>query len=143
VQEALIALWRLQSAPVRLDRWMLHAVVHRSLHARRTRIRRIRWEHGAAEAAQAAEHCAFCDPERELETAEFWSCLDRIAATLCAEQRDVWLLRDRDGLEYEEIAQRLGVPLGTVRSRLHRARTQLRVRIASESADALPGRVRA
>jgi RNA polymerase sigma-70 factor (ECF subfamily) len=35
-------------------------------------------------------------------------------------------LKDIDGQKYEDIAEIMGVPVGTVRSRLHRARTELR-----------------
>jgi RNA polymerase sigma-70 factor (ECF subfamily) len=47
-------------------------------------------------------------------------------ATLSEEHRLVLVLRDIDGCEYEAIAEILEIPLGTVRSRLHRARLQLR-----------------
>lgn len=42
-------------------------------------------------------------------------------------------------LTYDEIAQALQVPVGTVRSRIHRARSQVRARSDRESADAEPG----
>ncbi|MET7474461.1 RNA polymerase sigma factor [Streptomyces sp. NPDC005648] len=47
-------------------------------------------------------------------------------AGLSARQRDVVLLVAWAGLDYEEAALALGVPVGTVRSRLHRARSRLR-----------------
>jgi RNA polymerase sigma-70 factor (ECF subfamily) len=52
-------------------------------------------------------------------------------AELDADQRDV-LLYAWEGLSYEEIAASLGVPIGTVRSRLARARARLRSRLMSE-----------
>ena len=45
---------------------------------------------------------------------------------LSTEHRAVLVMKDIDGLKYEEIAEVMGVPIGTVRSRLHRARLDLR-----------------
>jgi RNA polymerase sigma-70 factor (ECF subfamily) len=47
----------------------------------------------------------------------------------------VLYLRAVEGLEYEDIAERLSLPVGTVRSSLHRARAQLKRRFAGEVAD--------
>jgi RNA polymerase sigma-70 factor, ECF subfamily len=47
-------------------------------------------------------------------------------ATLPREHREVILLAGREGMRYEEMAEALGVPIGTVRSRLFRARARLR-----------------
>jgi len=58
---------------------------------------------------------------------------DRLAdalATLDPEQRDVLLLHAWEELSYEEIAEALGAPVGTVRSRLARAGTHLRSQLA-------------
>ncbi len=46
------------------------------------------------------------------------------------EHRVILILRDIQGMAYEEIAEVLAVELGTVRSRLHRARMDLRARLA-------------
>jgi RNA polymerase sigma-70 factor (ECF subfamily) len=48
--------------------------------------------------------------------------VDRALATLSPEFREVLVLRDAHGLSYEEIARVVGVPIGTVMSRLARAR---------------------
>jgi RNA polymerase sigma-70 factor (ECF subfamily) len=45
---------------------------------------------------------------------------------LSDEHRNVLLMKDIEGMKYEEIAEVLDVPIGTIRSRLHRARLELR-----------------
>jgi RNA polymerase sigma factor (sigma-70 family) len=55
-------------------------------------------------------------------------------ATLAQEERDVLLLFAWADLRYAEIATALGVPIGTVRSRLHRARAHGRAALEREEA---------
>ena len=50
---------------------------------------------------------------------------------LPSDQQEIIVLREIQGLSYEEIASALGVPRGTVDSRLHRARAELRRRLSS------------
>jgi RNA polymerase sigma-70 factor (ECF subfamily) len=52
--------------------------------------------------------------------------LDAVLAALPEEQREVVLLRFVDGLSLGEIAEAMGIPLGTVKSRLHNALEALR-----------------
>jgi RNA polymerase sigma-70 factor (ECF subfamily) len=53
--------------------------------------------------------------------------LQRGINTLSHEQREVLLLVGLEGMRYEQVADILGIPVGTVRSRLSRARTTLRL----------------
>jgi RNA polymerase sigma-70 factor (ECF subfamily) len=52
--------------------------------------------------------------------------LDRSLAKLPQEQRQVLLLVGMEGMRYEEVAEALDVPVGTVRSRVSRGRDLLR-----------------
>ena len=72
---------------------------------------------------------AGADPSARLETAELRTALERCIQELDEERRIVVVLRDVHGLPYEEIAAALGIELGTVRSRLHRARAELKDRL--------------
>jgi RNA polymerase sigma-70 factor (ECF subfamily) len=66
------------------------------------------------------------DPSDALERGEVEAALHRAIAELPEDRRIVVVLRDLEGLSYEEIAQALDLELGTVRSRLHRARMDLK-----------------
>ncbi len=52
--------------------------------------------------------------------------MQKALARLSPEHRAVLVLKDMDGQKYEDMAEVLGVPIGTIRSRLHRARLELR-----------------
>jgi len=65
-------------------------------------------------------------PGAALERTEEDRQLHAAMARLSYEHREALVLKDIEGLKYEEMAEILGVPVGTVRSRLHRARTELR-----------------
>jgi RNA polymerase sigma-70 factor (ECF subfamily) len=68
-------------------------------------------------------------PDDELERSERDAALHRAIAELSDERRMVVVLRDLEGLSYEEIAAALDLELGTVRSRLHRARMDLKEKL--------------
>jgi RNA polymerase sigma-70 factor (ECF subfamily) len=65
-------------------------------------------------------------PEHALERAEEERRVQQALNRLSAEHRAVLILKDMEGQKYEAMAEILGVPIGTIRSRLHRARTELR-----------------
>ena len=62
--------------------------------------------------------------------------LDRAIARLPAEQRAVLLLVTLEEMSYDEVARTLGIPIGTVMSRLSRAREKLRAMMLGQSAAA-------
>ena len=63
--------------------------------------------------------------------------VQRALAELSPGYRAAVVLCDIEGLSYEEIAVTLGIKLGTVRSRIHRARAQLRTSLAHRAPGAL------
>ena len=65
-------------------------------------------------------------PDAGLEQQERAAMVQAALATLSEEHRTVLVLREIDGADYETISQVVDVPVGTVRSRLHRARLQLK-----------------
>jgi len=78
-----------------------------------------------------------CSPVLQVEQEERARKVRQAIATLSEDHRAVLILRDLDGYSYEEIAQILAIPIGTVRSRLHRARLELRERLKSSEYDLL------
>jgi RNA polymerase sigma-70 factor (ECF subfamily) len=66
------------------------------------------------------------DPSERLEREERCRQVRQAISQLADEHRVVLVLREMDGCCYETIAEILDLPVGTVRSRLHRARMQLR-----------------
>jgi RNA polymerase sigma-70 factor, ECF subfamily len=68
-------------------------------------------------------------PDRVLAQKELATRLQRALDSLPFDQRSVVVLREVDGLSYEEIAYSLGVAVGTVKSRLTRARQALRAEL--------------
>lgn len=65
-------------------------------------------------------------PDRIVEERELGAILSRALGRIDPESRSLVLLADVEGLSYEELADSAGLPLGTVKSKLHRARMALR-----------------
>ena len=59
--------------------------------------------------------------------------LERALLQLDPEDREIISLKHLDGLSYEELSERLGIPAGTVMSRLFHARSRLRAWLTRES----------
>ncbi|MGH7586410.1 MAG: RNA polymerase sigma factor [Gemmatimonadales bacterium] len=69
-------------------------------------------------------------PLQELEARELGGQIEEAIASLRPEYRSCILLRHVEGRAYEEIAEILDLPLGTVKTYIHRARNELRTRLA-------------
>jgi RNA polymerase sigma-70 factor (ECF subfamily) len=69
-----------------------------------------------------------CDPESQLIQSDHASTLDRLVKALPVEFREVLILREFEDMSYKAIAEIIDAPIGTVMSRLARARALLRDR---------------
>jgi len=65
-------------------------------------------------------------PSTEMERRERQTVLMRAMDQLSSEHREILILREMEEQNYETISEILDLPVGTVRSRLHRARSQLK-----------------
>lgn len=83
----------------------------------------------ADEATLGATPSADADADAALERGELETALRQAIAGLPEDRRIVVVLRDIEGLSYEEIAAVLDLEPGTVRSRLHRARADLKSKL--------------
>jgi RNA polymerase sigma-70 factor (ECF subfamily) len=87
-------------------------------------------EKEAQEAQPSALRPHVASPDAVLEGLELERTVQQGIAALEEEHRVLILLRDVEDLSYEEIASITGLELGTVKSRLHRARLQLKEHMA-------------
>ena len=68
-------------------------------------------------------------PDEELDSRDIGSEIESAIAGLREEYRSAILLRHVEGRSYEEIAEIMDVPLGTVKTYIHRARKELQVKL--------------
>lgn len=110
--------------------WLYRIAVNLALSHRRRRRPIVGWESSAhGHDALLRDPVDLSDPSEPLEKAELNACVQAALNRLAPDHRAVVVLKDLDGLRYEEIAGILKIPIGTVRSRLHRARLELRERL--------------
>lgn len=104
--------------PARFGGWLLQIVRNAARNAlRRETVRR---------AEPLGDHPGGSTPATELERSELRTRLLEALGTLSEAHREVVLLHDLEGWKHGEIAERMALPAGTVRSHLHHARRRLR-----------------
>lgn len=104
--------------------------VIRTHRGRRSKLRNLFWSAPADSEIDPLEQAVDRDEGVE-DTVVRRDAIDRALKTLPAELREAVILRDVQGLDYREIAEALGVPMGTVESRIFRGRQRLRPLLAS------------
>jgi RNA polymerase sigma-70 factor (ECF subfamily) len=132
-QDALVAAWRgirgLRD-PARFDAW-LHRLLVRACHRHRSGERRRRVTELRL---LPADHDRGTRPDGELSVV-IRDQLDRGFERLTHEQRAVLVLHHYLGLALWEVAEALEVPIGTVKSRLHRATSAMRAALEADDRD--------
>jgi RNA polymerase sigma factor (sigma-70 family) len=106
--------------------WLLSIVRNCHASAHRAQQRRVLVPLPDEQGADALADEAAPDPEGAAIRADEQGALTRLIDALPDEHRQVLLLRELEDLNYREIAAVTGVPIGTVMSRLARARAALR-----------------
>ncbi|PWJ24312.1 RNA polymerase sigma-29 (SigE) subunit [Branchiibius hedensis] len=114
--------------PGTFEGW-LHRITTNVFLDKMRRKQRIRFDALSDEAA-ARLPARSADPQQVLTDAAFDDDIQRALDALPPDFRAAVVLCDIEGLSYEEIAATLDVKLGTVRSRIHRGRAQLREALA-------------
>jgi len=110
--------------------WLYRIAVNEALRARKRR---------TFANADALPEVVAPPPAPSEEDAPTLATLEKLLRKLSDEFRSIVVLRDVEGLSYSEIAETLEIPIGTVESRLFRARQELRVlwRKSKEAKNAL------
>lgn len=87
---------------------------------------------GRGSAAGAGLTAPGTDVAARAQSGEVGAAIRRAVAALSPEQREVFALVQQEGMRYQEIADLLGIPVGTVKSRVHAVMHTLRERLARE-----------
>ncbi len=131
-QEAWLTVWKQLATfrgDARFSTWLHPIITRRAIdHLRKRRRwfdRFLPFGTGDETAPSVPEPATTDDAARQLEGNETVARVRAALATLPAKHRVVLALRELEGLSYEEIARTVGVPVGTVMSRLHHARRLL------------------
>ena len=110
--------------------WLMRIAVNQSIDQSRRNRRRSAAEEPLPEGDHAAQlTVGEAAPDRRVFGREVGERIDAALARLPAKQRAVFVLRHCEEMTLEEIAESLGMRLGTVKSALHRAVRALRVRL--------------
>jgi RNA polymerase sigma-70 factor (ECF subfamily) len=128
-QEALVRLWqhRGQVGADGARPWLMRTT--HNLCIDRLRKRRVRAEIADAETAMQRQAAPDPGPRQLVESSELGRVIENAMSSLAPADRAVLVMREVQKLPYDEIATALGLPLGTLKARLHRARDRLRAKL--------------
>jgi RNA polymerase sigma-70 factor (ECF subfamily) len=106
--------------------WLYRIAFNAAISLRRKRKVVLSFDGDERTATEPTDPSEFTQPGIALERSEEDAHLLAAMARLSPEHRAVLVLKDLEGQKYEDIAAVLDVPIGTIRSRLHRARMELK-----------------
>jgi RNA polymerase sigma-70 factor (ECF subfamily) len=116
--------------------WLYRIAMNHAIDLKRKRKVILHMDVYRDEALQPPDEKVESNPEEYVAQQEDCRLVRAALKEVSEEHRMVLVLKDLDGLKYEEIAEILGVPIGTIRSRLHRARLELRLILEKKEAGA-------
>jgi RNA polymerase sigma-70 factor (ECF subfamily) len=129
-QETFLTAWQALDSfkgDARFFTWLYRIGMNLAIDLKRRQKKTSRLDPGQEDSGRQPDPVASdADPSQALERQEESARVRWALGRVSDEHRAVLLLKDLEGLKYEEIAEVLDIPLGTVRSRLHRARLELR-----------------
>lgn len=117
--------------------WLYRIAANTAIsHKRKRRLAVVRIEAGAEGdgVVEPADPSDLSRPGHSLEQAEEETRVRRALDRLSSEHRAVLVMKDMEGQKYEDMADVLDVPIGTIRSRLHRARLEMRELLEQDDA---------
>jgi RNA polymerase sigma-70 factor (ECF subfamily) len=125
----------------KVSSWLHRIAVNQCI--TRQRRARVRAETGIEDAVESSGESFLStgethSPARAAEAKERTEAVRRAVAALTPELREVVLLKEFEGLTFQEIAEALQVPLSTVKSRLYTALRQLRMRLEKFELEVAP-----
>ena len=132
LQDTFIKCWRHRDQlPVidNLKAWIFRIALNTGRDLRQTAWRRKRQPLPEGEIIMASDQPS---PESVAERDEQWSLVREALHQLRPEEQEVFLLRQNGHMTYEEIADAIGIPTGTVKTRMRLALTKLRTVLASQ-----------
>lgn len=136
-QDALVKLWQ-HGAEVPAERQRAWAArVGRNAALDLVRRRKVRPQPLVSD-VELDPACADALPDADAETRDLRLGIVQALDTLGEPFRSLVVLRDVEGLAYDEIAEALSLPLTTVKVYLHRARTRLRAALQTSVPDLVP-----
>lgn len=128
-QEVFLAAWRALPRyrnEAAFSTWLYRIAVNTTLnHLRAAKSNPVSTDKDVYQAALDKDQFIQYNPEAPARAVEAEQTLARLLARLEPERRLALILREIEGLSYEQIAEAMETPLGTVRSRIARAREEL------------------